>query len=164
MPLKVLFIDFNEFGITRVLGGSSGLGLSILRLLASKGATIINFDVAEPPVDCIETSEWIKIDVSDWKDQKDGFKYVLAKHGHIDIVFANAGVAEGEMAFEDNVEPDTGDPVEPAWSTLKINLLGQLITTKLAVHYMRKSTQGGSIVLSASRSSQWHTKSRTRLS
>lgn len=110
-----------------------------------------------PPVDLEKHTNitFFKTDVSCWKDQLALFKQAITKNGRLDIVFANAGIAEGEMAFEDRVDPTTGDPIEPTWSTINVNLKGMMITVKLALHHMRKSPLGGTILLTGSRASKF---------
>jgi NADP-dependent 3-hydroxy acid dehydrogenase YdfG len=86
-----------------------------------------------------------------WDAQMDLFRKAMQIQKSIDVVFANAGITEGEMALEDRCHPRTGEPVEPTWSTLTVNLKGLLITVKLALHYMRQQPDGGSIVMTGSR-------------
>lgn len=76
-------------------------------------------------------------------------------------MLVNAGIDESDQPFQDKVDPESGDPVEPKWLTLKVNLNGALITTKLATHYMRKSGEGGSIVITGSRASEFKSQSLT---
>lgn len=66
----------------------------------------------------------------------------------------NAGIDESDQPFEDKINQN-GDPVEPEWRTLRVNLDGAMMTTKLALHFMRKDGRGGSIVLSGSRASEF---------
>ena len=135
-----------------MLGGSSGIGSSIVDILFSKGCWIYNLDISEPLSSGVTKATYFRTDVSSWQPQLQAFKAVVAKHGHIDYVFANAGTNEGEMAFEDKVD-DKGDPIEPRWSTVSINLIGVLTTVKLAMHFFRaQEPQGGSIVMTTSRS------------
>lgn len=135
----------------RLIGGSSGIGLSIVQILVSKGATVVNLDRSPPSDDQPQDVEWVKTDVTDWESQLGAFKRTIAKHGHVDTVFANAGIAEGEMALAEKIDPATGDPLEPSWSTVRVNLIGLLITVKLALHYMKKDQKGGCIILTTSR-------------
>jgi NAD(P)-dependent dehydrogenase (short-subunit alcohol dehydrogenase family) len=111
----------------------------------------VNLDIQPPTNGDSSSVGWIKTDVSEWSSQLDAFKQVIAKHGRIDIVYANAGIAEGEMALAEKLDASTGDPLEPSWSTVKINFIGVLITVKLALHYMKKSQRGGKIIMTTSR-------------
>jgi NAD(P)-dependent dehydrogenase (short-subunit alcohol dehydrogenase family) len=67
---------------------------------------------------------FIATDATSWQSQLNLFKETIALHGHVDIVLVNAGIAEGEQAFEDKLDEKTGDPIEPQWTTLKVNLMG----------------------------------------
>jgi NAD(P)-dependent dehydrogenase (short-subunit alcohol dehydrogenase family) len=139
-------------------GGSSGIGRAAALLLAAKGAIVLNGDI-HPPLTNNELASnnpsFIKTDVTSWESQLALFKETIKTHGRLDVVLANAGIDESEQAFEDKIEPESGDPVEPKWLTLNVNLVGSLITTKLALHFMRKSKEGGSIVLTGSRASEY---------
>ena len=77
------------------------------------------------------------------------FKKAKAQHGHIDYVFANAGV--GPRANYLVLESDAdGELMEPSTETLDINLKSVLNTAVLAVHFMKEQAEGGSIVLMGS--------------
>ncbi|KIW85461.1 hypothetical protein Z517_00851 [Fonsecaea pedrosoi CBS 271.37] len=133
------------------IGGSSGIGLATAKLFLSKGAKVVNLDRTIPASFQHADFETIISDVTSWTSQLNAFKQTISAHGGIDVVYANAGVAEGEMALQDKVDSVSGDPIEPTWSTVKINLIGQLITLKLAIHYLKANPNGGSIILCASR-------------
>jgi NAD(P)-dependent dehydrogenase (short-subunit alcohol dehydrogenase family) len=140
----------------RAIGGSSGIGWASALLFASKNANVIISDLT-PPKDGLHGHSkitFIGANVSSWNEQVALFKKAIENYGRVDVVFANAGIAEGEMAFEDRTDPTTGDPVEPRWSTMDVNLKGLMITVKLALHYMRKTPAGGAIVMTGSRASR----------
>jgi len=80
------------------------------------------------------------------------FKEAIKRHGHIDHVYANAGVGS-RTNYVDGIELDeNGDPKEPTSFVLDINLKGVIHTATLGVHYLRREggSQGGSIVINAS--------------
>jgi NAD(P)-dependent dehydrogenase (short-subunit alcohol dehydrogenase family) len=159
MPSQVVVVtskylrlnDCSRTPFTLYLGGSSGIGLAMVELLLEKKAIVMNLDIQPPVNDNTQSAEWIKTDIAEWSSQPNAFKSIIAKHGNIDVVYANAGVAEGESALAERVDPATGDSAEPAWSTVKTNLLGTLTTVKLALHYMKKSQKGGRIIMTSSR-------------
>lgn len=75
----------------------------------------------------------------------------MSRFGRIDIVIPNAGFGDRGDYF-DHLTPD-GDPLKPEFDCLKVTLIGQMYTVKLAMHYMRKQKpQGGVIVSTVSRS------------
>ena len=80
------------------------------------------------------------------------FKAAEEHYGKIDHVFANAGIAPTINLLEDDLDED-GDLAPPNLRTLDVNLTGCLYTVKLGIHYLRKNSAGGSIVITASGSS-----------
>jgi NAD(P)-dependent dehydrogenase (short-subunit alcohol dehydrogenase family) len=137
-------------------GGASGIGWASAQLLSSHGCKVVIGDRSPPPAgwESNKSLSFFKTDVTSWANQLDFFKQTLKLHGKIDIVCPNAGIAEGEMAFEDKTDEKTGDPIEPAWSTVNIDLIGTMITVKLALHFMRKTKEGGVIIMTGSRASE----------
>lgn len=80
------------------------------------------------------------------------FKAAEEHYGKIDHVFANAGIAPTTSLLEDDLDEE-GDLAPPNLRTLDVNLTGCLYTVKLGIHYLRKNSAGGSIVITASASS-----------
>ena len=71
--------------------------------------------------------------------------------GHIDMVFANAGVSENEPFLQDDLAVDVeGCPLEPAYPVLDVNLRSVLNIIKLSWSIMKGQSEGGSIVLTSS--------------
>jgi NAD(P)-dependent dehydrogenase (short-subunit alcohol dehydrogenase family) len=94
----------------------------------------------------------LKADVTSWKEQLDVFKAAEQKYGKIDHIFANAGIGKTMSLLDDGVD-ENGDLLPPTLNTININLIGVLYTVKLAIHYLKKNPNGGSIVMTASGSS-----------
>ncbi|CAD0098123.1 unnamed protein product [Aureobasidium mustum] len=140
--------------VVLMTGGSSGIGLATTTLLLSLGAKVVNGDM-NPPLSNPNSDSytWIRTNVTIWSDLVALFKGTLNQHGHIDHVFANAGMrpSTSYLALE---EDPNGNPVEPSHLTLDVNLKGVINTASLGLHYMQKQTppsQGNySIVLTAS--------------
>lgn len=57
------------------------------------------------------------------------------------------------MSLLDDGVDENGDLLPPTLNTININLIGVLYTVKLAIHYLKKNPNGGSIVMTASGSS-----------
>ncbi|PKX96034.1 putative short chain dehydrogenase/reductase, partial [Aspergillus novofumigatus IBT 16806] len=116
------------------------------------GTAILNQLRTEHPSASLSFSQ---CDVSSWESQAAAFENVLAAQGHIDIVFANAGITQ-----KGNLLANIHDakPSKPELRTLDVNLVGVIYTVKLAAHYMvknppRESVTGlskGSIICTAS--------------
>lgn len=80
------------------------------------------------------------------------FKATEKEYGKIDQVFANAGIGKSTTLLDDSVD-ENGDLLAPMLDTININLIGVIYTVKLAIHYIQKNPNGGSIVITASGSS-----------
>jgi NAD(P)-dependent dehydrogenase (short-subunit alcohol dehydrogenase family) len=133
-----------------VTGGSSGIGQGIVHYLTKAGVKVLIGDV-QPPTEPIDGPIYEKCDAGSWDSLLSLFKLAVQKFGRIDIVVPNAGFGDRGDYF-DHVN-DQGDPIKPEFDCLKVTLIGQMYTVKLAMHYMRKQTpQGGVIVSTVSRS------------
>lgn len=126
-------------------GGSSGIGASAVRILASKGAKVHVLDlnlpetIAQPPV------HYHKCNTARWAD----LVSALAKVGEFDMLFANAGISESSRFVDDLIE-SSNQLLEPSYDVLDVNLRGTLNAVKFAIHTMRRQKSGGSIVITTS--------------
>ncbi|KAE9570041.1 hypothetical protein CGMCC3_g13900 [Colletotrichum fructicola] len=141
-----------------ITGGSSGIGLGVVKLLLSIGARVTNVDLTAPPASEDFTSQsptftFEKCNVCDWKALRSVFSRVVEREGRLDAVFANAGVNPRTRFIDDEIDPTDGQLKEPDLSCLETNLYGVISTVKLAVHHMRAREIQGSIVITASVSS-----------
>jgi NAD(P)-dependent dehydrogenase (short-subunit alcohol dehydrogenase family) len=91
--------------IAVVTGGSSGIGLAAAQLLAAEGAHVFitgrrkkELDAAVEQIGRNVTA--VQGDVSRLADLDRLFAVVKETKGHIDILFANAGIAEGAPLTE----------------------------------------------------------------
>jgi NAD(P)-dependent dehydrogenase (short-subunit alcohol dehydrogenase family) len=117
-----------------VTGGANGIGLATARALAAGGAEVTIFD-RERPAENLGC--WIEVDVR----RRESIDAAFADAGAVDIVVANAGIAEEENFLELSTE---------RWDrTLAINLSGAFHTMQAAARVMRR----GAIVLTASTNS-----------
>ncbi|KAB8346270.1 hypothetical protein FH972_023314 [Carpinus fangiana] len=139
-----------------VTGASSGIGLATVQLLLEKGAKVVSGDL-NPPQETPASDSFIfqKTDVTVWAELLALFKTAKAHYGHIDHVFANAGIAGyAKEKYVDGELDDTGDPAPPDHSVLRVNLFGVMDTARLALHYFKtQEPPGGSLVLTGSGSS-----------
>ncbi|GAA6045926.1 hypothetical protein NBRC10513_005327 [Rhodotorula toruloides] len=76
-------------------------------------------------------------------------------YGHVDIVVANAGIAEPPTARFLDFRTENGEPTKPALPTIDVNLIGLMYTVKLAFFHLRENParDGKSIVLLGSMAS-----------
>ncbi|KAL0768366.1 hypothetical protein CaCOL14_009341 [Colletotrichum acutatum] len=115
-----------------VTGGASGIGLTIVRHFASQGGCVAIFDVNAASGKSIvsdvaseypqSTVTFHHCDVSLWKEQTQAFSDVYDAFGRIDIVFANAGIAEGIANALATIHSDA--PQEPNLKVVAVDLNG----------------------------------------
>ncbi|NJL21299.1 MAG: SDR family oxidoreductase [Leptolyngbyaceae cyanobacterium SM1_3_5] len=135
--------------VALITGAGSGIAKATAILMAAAGAKIGALDRAED--DLKETiqqceakgSEAIAIaaDISQPDQVEQAVKKLVDRFGHIDIVFANAGI-NGVWAPIEDLTPDEWD------KTIDINLKGTFLTVKYAVPHLKQN--GGSIVVTSS--------------
>ncbi len=141
--------------VALVTGGGSGLGRAMAEVLATCGAHVVVADrdqhrlaaVARElgPVGQVETSE---VDVADRAAVETLVDGVVARHGRIDVVLANAGIARGTGPVDPSGQLDTFDLDD--WTALvDVNLHGVLHTMRAAARHMKRQ-RAGSIVVTAS--------------
>jgi len=114
--------------IAIVTGAAQGLGAAICQRLIAEGATVI-------PVDIKGTD--IKVDVTIEADVRGLFDKVVADHGRVDVVVANAAILIAEPI-------DTAD-AEKWRAVMNVNLFGNFLTMKHACRVM-KPKKSGSII------------------
>ncbi|KAF5984895.1 (-)-trans-carveol dehydrogenase [Fusarium coicis] len=135
-----------------VTGCSSGIGLATVKLLLDLGASVVGGDIQSPLEDDLKGDfTFLKTDISVWKDLVNLFKTTYEKHGSIDHVLANAGIGPTADYFSDAVG-ENGDLLEPSTRTYDITFKGNVNTGTLAIHYMKKQPEFGTINFTASTS------------
>lgn len=72
--------------------------------------------------------KFINCNVTDWKELSNAFADVKQTHGRIDLVFANAGIAEDNSVFVDVLD-DKGVLSPPNMAVIDVNLKA-LVTSK----------------------------------
>ncbi|KAI0453918.1 short chain dehydrogenase [Xylaria acuta] len=136
-----------------VTGSSSGIGLSTVQLLLSRGASVVGSDLSEPAEGAVSSSAQFSFhpaNITEWQGQVGLFKKAIELHGRVDHVFANAGMRPVTDYVSGIELDDNGDPKQPTGIVLDVNLKGTINTTTLAVHYIRQNPNGGSIVVNCS--------------
>jgi NAD(P)-dependent dehydrogenase (short-subunit alcohol dehydrogenase family) len=117
-----------------VTGAASGIGKATVDLFRSEGAMVVGADMSEgADVRCDAGSE---VEVKRLVDE------IVAKHGGLDIFFANAGISGGFASIAEQTEADWAE-------ILRVNLIGPFLAIKHAAPLM-KLRGGGSIVCTAS--------------
>ena len=156
--------------VALVTGGASGLGYAFAEILAVAGATVVIADLDagalhKAVVSLEETAVAAgrgpaaglpapplvggrSVDVSDATAVQDLVDRVVAMHGTIDIVFANAGIARGRPPLLPEGWLDDMDMA--AYNALiDVNLHGVVYTVQAAARHMKRQ-RSGSIITTAS--------------
>jgi NAD(P)-dependent dehydrogenase (short-subunit alcohol dehydrogenase family) len=130
--------------IAVVTGGSSGIGLATAKRFVEEGAHVVITGRREKELQ--EAAAFIKSnvttvvgDVSRLDDLDRLYAVVKEKHGHIDVLFANAGagtIAPLEVATEAHFD-----------QTFDVNVKGVFLTVQKALPLFK---DGGSIILNSS--------------
>lgn len=134
-----------EGKVAVITGGASGMGLATAKRFVSEGAYVFIIDQNKKEVDKAvsdigkNVSNGIQCDVSNLQDLDRLYDVVKDQKGHIDILFANAGIIE--FAPLGKISEEHFDKV------FDINVKGLLFTVQKALPLFR---DGGSIILTAS--------------
>lgn len=134
--------------VVLVTGAGSGLGRSIAETLTGCGATVVAADVEETRLKELEGVDPVRLDVSDAAAVEDAVSDVVHRHGRLDTVFANAGIARGAGLTDPAGSVDAFD-LDDWHALLDVNLHGVAHTVRAAARPM-KAQRAGSIVVTAS--------------
>ena len=134
-----------------ITGAASGIGAATALEVVAMGGTPVLLDCDAEPLAQIasccgpETLHWVA-DVTDLQAMQEVVEKTISKAGHIDIVFANAGVAAfGPVAYIDTA----------AWKRcLEVNVFGVFNTIRAALPSVM--AQKGYVLINASSSSFAH--------
>ena len=133
-----------EDKIAVITGGNSGIGLATAKLFVEDGAYVFITGRRQSKVDAVvkqigKNITGVQGDVSNLADLDRLYATVKEQKGHIDILFANAGV--GELVPLGAISEAHFD------KTFGINVKGLLFTVQKALPLIQ---DGGSIILNAS--------------
>jgi len=127
---------------------ASGLGLAVANSLASKGWLIsiadMNVTAGEAAAKSL-SSTFHQTNVTDYTSLSSTFDKTFTEYGHIDFVFANAGIVERDSFYAKF--PASGPPPPPDMLSVDIDLKAVIATGYLAQHYFRLNPAGSSGVL-----------------
>ncbi|MEN6476026.1 MAG: 3-oxoacyl-[acyl-carrier-protein] reductase [Syntrophaceae bacterium] len=142
-------LDLNA-QVAVVTGASRGIGAAIARELAGAGAyVVVNYHThaagAQAVVDDIKArggqAEALGFDVADNQVVKDCFKDLIERHGHVDILINNAGIAKDNLLLR--FKSEDFDQV------VQTNLKGAFICAFHASRYMLKQRHGRIVNISS---------------
>ena len=139
-----------EGKVAVITGGTSGIGLATAQRFASEGAYVFIIGRRQSELDAAvkqisknnNNVTGVQGDVSNLADLDRLYATVKEQKGHIDILFANAGV--GELV-------PLGEITEAHFDkTFGINVKGLLFSVQKALRLFQDDDSGGSIILNAS--------------
>ena len=137
--------------VVLITGAASGIGAATALEVRARGGVPVLLDcdaepLAEVALQCGVDTLALVADVTDLPAMEDAVAQVLARLGHIDMVFANAGVAAfGPLAY---VDPN-------AWKRcVEVNVFGVFNTVRAALPSIMR--QRGYVLINASVSSFAH--------
>ena len=135
--------------VAAITGGALGIGRATPRLFAAEGAAVAIGDIDAAGADLLAKeirggggrALAVGVDVGDTGQVQAFVDRVVAEHGRLDVMFANAGIAHSAPFLE---HP------EAAWHrVLRVNLTGVFLSCQIAARQM--ATQGGGrIIVTAS--------------
>lgn len=133
-----------------VTGGNSGLGLGMAHGLGRHGATVViwsrtesrNATAVAELTDAGSAASAIACDTGDEDSVSRAMEETLARHGHVDSFFANAGIA-AESPFVDTT-------LEQWQHVLRTNLDGTFLCLREAARHFVQRGGGGSLVVVSS--------------
>jgi NAD(P)-dependent dehydrogenase (short-subunit alcohol dehydrogenase family) len=135
--------------VSLITGAASGMGRATAILFAREGSKVVVSDVDEAggqkTIDLIHEmgadAIFVKANVSHEADARNMVEQTVAKYGRLDVLFNNAGVAQGVELME---------MTEEEWDrVVDIDLKGVFLGSKHGIREMLK-TGGGSIINTAS--------------
>ena len=129
--------------ISIVTGGARGIGKTIADSLKERGNRVFIWDVSEDGKKTADELgvEFMRVDVSDYKDVNRNVKTVLDDVGRIDILINNAGITRDNLLLR--MSEDEFD------SVIKVNLKGTFNTTRAVLPSMIKNRWGRIVNISS---------------
>lgn len=127
--------------VALVTGGSSGIGLAIVKRLSAEGASVISGDI-EPPAQAASNMTHVKVDLSTADGPGCLIDAALTEHGCIDILVNNVGIAPTRTAFTATSDAD--------WSsTWQLNVMSAVRTTREAIPALKRSGTAAIVIIAS---------------
>jgi NAD(P)-dependent dehydrogenase (short-subunit alcohol dehydrogenase family) len=143
--------------VALVTGAASGLGLAYAEVMAEHGAKVVLVDMDAEKLDAVHTrlrdaghdAEPALLDIRETEKLRHVIESAAARHGRLDIVFANAGGSAGPgFALTPDGSIDVADLATfDRW--MEVNFRANYLTIRFAATPMKKQ-RSGSIIATAS--------------
>lgn len=134
--------------VALVTGGTSGIGAGTVERLCAEGAKVVftgSNESAAQDICAATGAAFIRHDVTDAAAWDGLMAEIAARHGRLDIAFANAGTESGDSSIE--------DIAIAGWNkVIGVNLTGAMLTVQHAMRTMARNPDGaaGSIIVNSS--------------
>jgi NAD(P)-dependent dehydrogenase (short-subunit alcohol dehydrogenase family) len=145
-----------------ITGGAGGIGFSCADVLAENGAKVVLFDIDATRLDDAvatlrdrgDSAEGERLDILDRVALRDAIDRVAARHGRLDVVFANAGISGGPGFLLADGQRDARGGItsvsDELWDrVIDGNLTSVFATLQAAVPHMKRQG-GGKIIVTTS--------------
>lgn len=135
--------------IVLITGGAQGLGLAMAKGCAEQGATVVMADINEEKLRASVSElqheglpcEGVKVDISNWDEISAAMEGIVQKHGRLDGLVNNAGIASKVKFMESTLQEFD--------RIMNLNLRSVYMCCRIAAETMVKQG-GGAIVNIAS--------------
>ncbi|TPE44455.1 SDR family NAD(P)-dependent oxidoreductase [Pontibacter mangrovi] len=136
-----------------ITGGAQGIGLGMAQAFARAGARVIVTDAdAEAGQEALQwlqeqklAADFIRCDVSSEPEVKDLMRQVGEKHGQLDALLNNAGIADPFQGALQQLDMAAFDKV------MAVNLRGPMLCAKYALPLLKKAQQPAILNISSTR-------------
>ena len=115
-------------------GASSGIGLSIAKLLVAQGHEVWGTSRNLERIPKMPRLHAVRLDLSEQRSVEEAFNGALAEAGHFDVLINNAGAG--------HFDPAELLPMETIASEFQILVFGQIQLMQLALRHMRDRGEG----------------------
>ncbi|BGP14523.1 hypothetical protein JCM10213_005188 [Rhodosporidiobolus nylandii] len=130
-----------------VTGAASGFGKEYSKKAASYGAKVVLSDMRLTAVQTVVDeitkaggdATGVECNVCNWEEQVKMFRHAVSTYGVVDVVAANAGIAEAGGRLLDLSAGADGEPEKPGMATLDVNVVGASYTLKLAFFHLKNN-------------------------
>jgi NAD(P)-dependent dehydrogenase (short-subunit alcohol dehydrogenase family) len=120
--------------IVLVTGASSGIGQATAKSFIEQGATVFGFGRNKDGLEAVEGLLPCPGDITNHAELENYIKFIIDRHGNIDVLVNNAGFSFYSRHAESSLEE---------WrTTMAVNLEGYYVMAKLVVPSMREKGSG----------------------